>query len=142
MAPLPRSIMWGSTARVMRKTLWSVTSMTRSQSSSFMSTTSQVPPRPALLMTTSTWPSVSMAAAASARTCSSDVTSQSAWPTSAPAISESAWAASAVRRSWTSLRKTRAPSSTQRFAAAKPMPAPAAAVISTFLPSRRPWPST
>jgi len=41
-----------------------------------------------------------------------------------------------------SLISTVAPSSMQRFATAKPMPVPAAAVTTTVRPSSRPWPST
>ena len=43
------------------------------------------------------------------------------------------------RRSWRSESITRAPSSAQRRAVAKPIPVPAAAVTSTVLPASRPW---
>ncbi len=45
------------------------------------------------------------------------------------------------RRSWASETTTVAPSSMQRRAVAKPMPVPAAAVMTTTLPSRSPWPA-
>ncbi len=54
-----------------------------------------------------------------------------------PMMCPSCSAASSSRRSCLSLTTTVAPSSTQRFAVAKPMPVPAAAVISTTFPSRR-----
>ena len=41
-----------------------------------------------------------------------------------------------------SLMKRRAPSSAQRLAVAKPIPAPAAAVMSTFFPRSRSWAGT
>ena len=49
-------------------------------------------------------------------------------------------ALSPSRRRWKSLIITRAPSSTARCAVTKPMPVPAAAVMSSVLPSRSPWP--
>jgi hypothetical protein len=52
-----------------------------------------------------------------------------------PGLARRAATASPRRRSWMSLMNSaRQPSSAQRFAAAKPMPAPAAAVTSTDLP--------
>ena len=131
--PEPRGNMCLNAARVQRNVDVSVTSMMRSHCSSVMSTTSTVPPRPALLTSTSMRPCSAMTRSNSACTLASSVTSHGM--PSTPSSS----ADSAVRRSCLSETTTVAPSSCARLAVAKPMPEPAEAVTSTTRPSSRSW---
>src|SRR5690606_4925423 len=140
-------IMCRSAARVQRSVPVSVTSMMRAHCSSVMSTISTVPPSPALFTTTSMRPWASIAAANSACTCSSSVTShgtargRSLPLPSARGVPASDAAVSARRRSWASLTTTVAPSASSRRAVAEPMPVPAAAVTTATLPASRSWPA-
>src|SRR4051812_7517381 len=97
-----------------------------------MSTSSAVPPRPALLTITSMRPCSATTVSMSASTCSCTVTSQTT------ALTPSSAAVSFSRRSCQSLTTTVAPSSTQRLAVAKPMPVPAAAVTTTTFSASSP----
>src|SRR5579864_8645477 len=134
--PFPRGIMCRSAARVQRKVPFSVTSKTICHCTSVMSTMFAVPPRPALFTATSRWPYSLIAV--SKRRCTSSSCVTSAGTPRTP----SSDAVSSRRRSCLSLMITLAPSSRQRFAVATPIPAPAAAVIKTILPSSRLWPGT
>src|SRR5438445_11196175 len=93
-----------------------------------MSTMFAVPPRPALFTATSIRPCSATAVSKRRWTSASCVTS--AGTPSTP----SSLAVSSRRRSCLSLMTTVAPSWMQRLAVARPMPAPAAAVMRTILP--------
>src|SRR3954452_9476539 len=136
MTPEPCVFICCSAARVQRKVPFRVTSRTRIHCSSVMSTSSAVPPSPALLTMTSSRPCSFTTEPTRWSTCSWMVTSQTMPRT--PSVA----AVSARRRSCQSEATTVAPSSSAFFAVAKPMPVPAAAVTTTTLSVSRPWPVT
>jgi hypothetical protein len=142
MTPPPASYMWRRVARMQRIVPVSEMSTTRSHCSSVISTSSAVPPSPALFTRTSMRPWAASAASTIACTCASTLTSHTTLTGRVPpASSVSSSAASPSRRSCTSLSTTVAPSSRHRCAVAWPMPVPAAAVTSTTLPSSSPRPA-
>src|SRR3989442_944645 len=135
--PLFCRIMSFVAARVMRNAPRRLTSMTRSQSSSFMRTRRPSRMTPALLTRMSTRPNRCLAASTN-RSASSRITASATTPRTAPPRASSSlaerWSRSASRPETT----TAAPSSASNVAIARPMPRLPPVTIATR-PSRGPF---
>src|SRR6478609_6918524 len=132
MTPSPRSTIWGSTARHMKKVPLRLTPTILVNCPGSTSWLLAKPPMPATLQSTSIWPSASVAAATVASTADQSLTSHVSAVADAPMPSAVAPTLSAMR----STHATRAPSAASRSATARPMPDPAP-VTSALLPAYR-----